>query len=247
VTPYDAAVEALLAFAAALLALRFAGDLLRRYRARRAPELAAWAASLLAYALASGALAWGAAAGWGEAAFRVYYLFGGLLTAPLLGLGSLLFAGRRWALPVALVYAGLAFGVALAEPLARPVGGSTIPEAQAHLDVFPARLLAIAGNSAGTLAVVGVAVWTVRRRPLGNALIVAGVAVAAVGSTLFGTGVASAGASIGVAALLLYGGFVAPGGRRSRLTARVAPDDDRAEHEHQQRREREENVASVGQ
>ena len=54
------------------------------------PELAAWSAALLAYAIASAALAWGAAAGWDTRAFRVYYLFGGLLTAPLLGLGSLL-------------------------------------------------------------------------------------------------------------------------------------------------------------
>ena len=38
-------MEALLAFAAALLAFRFAGDLAGRFRARRAPELAAWSAS----------------------------------------------------------------------------------------------------------------------------------------------------------------------------------------------------------
>jgi hypothetical protein len=92
-------VETLLAFAAALLSFRLAGQLARRYRARRAPEFAAWSGSLGAYALASAALAWGSAAGWDDRAFRVYYLFGGLLTAPLLGAGSLLLAGRRWALP----------------------------------------------------------------------------------------------------------------------------------------------------
>ena len=76
-------MEALLAFAATLLALRLAAALARRWRERRAPELAAWAASLTAYALASGALAWGAAAGWREESFRLYYVCGGLLTAPL--------------------------------------------------------------------------------------------------------------------------------------------------------------------
>ena len=50
-------------------------------------------------------------------AFRVYYLFGGLLTAPLLGLGSLLLTRRRWALWPALVYVGLAIGVAIAVPV----------------------------------------------------------------------------------------------------------------------------------
>jgi hypothetical protein len=200
-------VEALLAFAAALLAFRFAGDLARRYRERRRPELAAWSASLLAYAVASAALAWGAAAGWDGRSFRVYYLFGGLLTAPLLGAGSLLLLNRRWVVPPTLVYAGLAVGVALAEPLSGSVSGTSIPDAQAHLDLFPARLLAIVGNSVGTLAVIGVAVATLRRRPLANSLIVAGTAVAAAGSALAGLGAAETAAFVAVAAVLLYAGF----------------------------------------
>ena len=202
-------METLLAFAAALVSFRLAGELARRYRARRAPELAAWSGSLGAYALASAALAWGSAAGWDDRAFRVYYLFGGLLTAPLLGTGSLLLAGRRWALPLALLYTGLAVGVAVAAPLERPVSGSGIPEAQEHLALFPARILAIAGNALGTLAVVAVALATIRRRPLGNALILAGVATAAIGSGVAGLGVAETSAFVALAAILLYAGFVA--------------------------------------
>ena len=110
-------MEALLSFGAALVALRLAGSLVTRLRETRRPELAAWAASLGAYALAAAALAWGAAHGWDARSFRVYYLFGGLLTAPLLGAGSLLLSGRRWAAPVALVYAGLAIGTAVAVPV----------------------------------------------------------------------------------------------------------------------------------
>ena len=100
-------MEALLAFAAALVALRLAGRVAGRWRARRAPELLAWSGALFAYAVAAAALAWGAAHGWDARAFRVYYLFGGLLTAPLLGAGSLLIWRKRWAGPVALVYVGL--------------------------------------------------------------------------------------------------------------------------------------------
>jgi hypothetical protein len=201
-------VDPLLAFAAALLALRLAGDLASRYRARRAPQLAAWAGSLFAYAIASAALAWGSAAGWDETAFRVYYLFGGLLTAALLGAGSLLLIGQRWIVPVVLLYVGLAIGIAIAEPLTSPVAGETIPEAQQHLDFFPARLAAVLGNSLGTVAVVVVAVITIRRRPLANALIVLGVTVAAVGSGLSGLGVAETSAFIAAGALLLYFGFL---------------------------------------
>jgi hypothetical protein len=200
-------MEALLAFGAALLAFRLAGSLARRWRVTRAPQLAAWSASLLAYALASAALAWGAAAGWDETSFRVYYTCGGLLTAPLLGVGSLLLFGRRWAAPLGLVYAGLAIGVGLASPLTSPVAGTTIPEAQQHLDLFPERVLAIAANSLGTLAVVIVALATMRNRPVGNTLILAGVAAAAAGSAVAGLGVAQTAAFIALGVVLLYWGF----------------------------------------
>jgi hypothetical protein len=188
-------VEVLLSFGAALLSLRLAGALLRRHRL-------AWAAGLLAYAAAAGAMTWGVAHGWDEPSFRVYYLGGALLTAPLLGVGSLLLWARRWAAPVGLLYVGLACGVALASPVHGSFGDE-IPAAQDHLGWAP-RIVAIAGNSLGTLAVVIVAVATFRRRPLGNALILAGVAVAALGSALAGTGVAATSAFVALAAVLLY-------------------------------------------
>jgi hypothetical protein len=211
-------VQELLAFAAALLALRLGGDLVQRWRSRRAPELAAWAVALLAYAAACGALAWGAAAGWDDRVFRVYYLCGGLLTAPLLGVGSLLLSGRRWAAPIAFLYAGLAAGIALAVPLSTPVAGTSIPEAQEHLDFWPARLVAILGNSLGTLAVVVIALSTIRRRPAGNGLILAGVAVAAAGSAVAGLGAAPTAVFIAAAALLLYAGFLFSSGERVPLS-----------------------------
>ncbi len=203
-------MEALLAFVATLVSLRLSADLLRRYRDRPAPELLAWAAALGAFALGSAALAWGAAADWSNPAFRVYYLFGGLLAAALLGAGSLLRVGVRWVGPLTLVYIGLAVGIAIAVPLTAPVTGGSIPAAQAHLDLFPARVLAIAANSLGTIAAVTVAVMGLRRRPLGNALILAGLLVAALGSALAGTGEAESALFSAAAALLLYGGFVLP-------------------------------------
>jgi len=208
-------VEALLAFAASLVALRLAGALVRRWRATSRPELAAWAASLLSYSAACAALAWGAAAGWDGRVFRVYYLFGGLLSAPLLGLGSLLLVRARFTRVIGWLYAGFAIGVAVAVPITRPMEGSGIPAAQRHLDLLPARLLAIVGNSLGTLAVVGVALLTIRRRPLANGLILAGVAVAATGSAQTGLGEGGTAGLLAAAAILLYAGFVAPRSLRS--------------------------------
>lgn len=201
-------MEALVAFGAALLSLRLTALLARRRRETGRPELAAWTAALFAYAVACAALAWGAAAGWDSRAFRVYYLFGGLLTAPLLGVGSLLLYGWRRVAGPALVYLGLAVGIAISVPVHGTFGDS-IPAAQDHLDLMPARLVAIVANVTGTLAVIAVAIVTIRRRPLGNGLVLAGVAVAALGTALSGLGAAKTAVFVAIAALLLYGGFTA--------------------------------------
>jgi len=125
-----------------------------------------------------------------------------MLTAPLLGVGSLLLTGRRWATHGALLYTGFAIGVAVTMPLHGSFG-SGIPAAQDHLEWLP-RAVAIAANSLGSLTVVVVALATLRRRPLGNTLIIAGVAVAATGSGLSGLGVSGAGGFVLAAACLLY-------------------------------------------
>jgi hypothetical protein len=201
-------MDVLVPFAAALLSFRLAAELIRRWHRRRSPELLAWAVSLACFAAASAGLAWGAAAGWDDRAFRAYYLFGGLLTAALLGAGSLLRARVRLAGPLALLYAGLAIGVAVAMPIDPEVTGGAIPDASAHLDFIPARAVALVGNIGGTLAAVVVALTGLRRRPLGNASIIAGVVVAAVGSALAGLGEGGGSVFTAIAAVLLYAGFV---------------------------------------
>jgi hypothetical protein len=201
-------VDVLLSFAAALVSLRLAGPLVR---ARRY----AWAAGLASFAAACAAMAWGAAHGWDAPAFRVYYLAGALLSAPLLGFGSLSLAGRRWSAPLALAYAGLAVGIAAAMPVHGSFSGTNVPRAQDHVDVLP-RVVAIAGSSLGALAVIVVAVLTLRRRPLGNALVVAAVAAAAGASALTQTAVAAAAACFALAAALLYASVTASRARTTR-------------------------------
>jgi hypothetical protein len=201
-------VDVLFSFAAALVSLRLAGPLAR---ARRH----AWAAGLVSFAAACAAMAWGAAHGWDGPAFRVYYLAGALLSAPLLGLGSLSLAGKRWAEPLGLAYTGLAIGIATAMPVHGSLAGTSVPRAQDHVDALP-RVVAIAGSSLGALAVVVVAVLTLRRRPLGNALIVAAVAAAAGASALTQTAVAAAAACFALAAALLYASVTASRPRTTR-------------------------------
>jgi hypothetical protein len=200
-------VSALLGFAAALVALRLAGRLFSR---RSRPEMLIWAWSLAAYAVAAGAIAWGEAAQWDARAFRVYYAAGALLTAPLLGAGSLALAGLRRAGAIAFGYAGLAIGVALAMPVHGVFAAHGIPPAQDHLTFAPARLLAITANILGTAVVVAVALRSIRRRPRGNSLISLGVAAPAAGSGIAGLGAGGAAVGIAAGAALLYAGFVAP-------------------------------------
>ena len=164
-------------------------------------------------------MAWGAAHGWDARVFRVYYLAGGLLTAPLLGIGSLQLANRAGRRRSGSLWTGLAVGVAVAMPVHGQFA-SGIPAAQDHLDWLP-RAVAIAGNSLGTLAVVVVALATIRRRPLGNALILAGVSVAALGSAFAGLGVSAASGFALVAVVLLYLG-VEPRAARCSPTPRRA-------------------------
>jgi hypothetical protein len=191
-------VDVLLSFAATLVALRLTGLLLRRRHY-------AWAGGLGSFAVAAAAMAWGSAHGWDAYAFRVYYLAGALLSAPLLGIGSLALAGRRWAAPAGLLWSGLAVGVAAAMHVGGTFSGSAVPRAQDHVDVLP-RVLAIAGSSAGAVAVLAVAAVTVRRRPIGNALLVAAVAAAAAASALTQTAVSAAAATFALASALLYAG-----------------------------------------
>ena len=70
-------------------------------------------------------------------------------------------------------------------------------------------MIALVANTAGTLAAAGVAVATLRRRPLGNALVLGGIAAAALGSALTGLGVAESSALLLAAVALLYAGVVA--------------------------------------
>jgi hypothetical protein len=189
-------VDTLLSFAAALVSLRLAGRLLR---GGRYP----WAGGLLSFAAAAAMMAWGSSHGWDAPSFRVYYLAGALLSAPLLGFGSLQLAGVRRAGAACLLYVGLAVGVASAMPLHGTFGSTEVPRAQDHVDTWP-RVLAIAGSSLGALAVVAVALMTLRRRPRGNALLLGAVVAAGVASALTQTAVAAAAACFALASALLY-------------------------------------------
>jgi hypothetical protein len=184
----------LLPCVAAVASAAFATAVLRQYAARRRPYQLAWGIALSMFAAASLALTVGVAAGWTPLTFKLYYLFGAVLNVPWLALGTVeLLAGRTTR---RLYAAGLAAFtvlsvvlVALARITPADLAGRLLPEGKEFLPVA-VRVLAVVGNTVGTVIVVGGAVTSglamrarrdLRPRFEGNLLIALGVLLAAGG------------------------------------------------------------------
>ncbi len=184
----------LLPAVAAAASAAFAAAVLRQYAARRRPYQLAWGIALSMFAVASLALTAGVAAGWSPLTFKVYYLFGAVLNVAWLALGTVELLGRprvRRAYLAGLVVFTLAgvVLVALARVTAADVAGRLLPEGKEFMPVA-VRVMAVLGNTVGTLIVVGGAVTSglalrsrrdLRPRFEGNLLIALGVLLAASG------------------------------------------------------------------
>ncbi len=181
--PGLASIPALTAILAAVLAARLAGSVVRRRSAARA----LWAAGLAAAGIAAAAEAYGEADGYGVAAFKIYYLAGGCLAVALLGAGSIWRvigsqqrAALAGALCVALPAAAISVMVAETDPallVGATTGGPPVNAAlQGHAFIW-----AIALNTLGTLALVGVALAGLRDpgRRRAMAFLLAGLACTA--------------------------------------------------------------------
>ena len=155
--------KAALAAAATLVAVAFALCTFERFLARRRRHELAWTVALVMFALASACLWAGASNRWGEASFRLFFLFGAILNVPWLALGTIyLLGGRqrgdataRW-LAVASAFCG---GVILIAPLKGAIPAHELPQGRAVFGVLP-RVMAAAGSGVGALVVIGGAVWS---------------------------------------------------------------------------------------
>ena len=182
---------------AAAASAAFAVAVLRQYAARRRPYQLAWGIALSMFTVASLALTVGVVAGWTPVSFKLYYLFGAVLNVPWLALGTVeLLAGlavRRAYLAALAVFTLVSvILVALARVTAADLAGRLQPEGKEFLPVA-VRVLAVVGNSVGTLVVVGGAVASglamrsrrdLRPRFEGTLLIALGVLLAASGGVL---------------------------------------------------------------
>jgi hypothetical protein len=222
----DSAVLPLVtALLAGAMAARVAGSAAQRF----APAKPLWAVGLLLFAAASAAGAYGAADGWGEASFKVFYLAGACLCVAALGAGSAFLALPRALAYVVLGAAGTAAIAASVAVIGAPVDLDAI-RATSGLAAPPNAALggsgpvwAIAMNSLGTLLLIvgaGVSVWR-RRAPLANVVILTGVIVIGLAGTTTRMGDPAWFFAIQLVGLVILGTGVELAGRRSVSADRV--------------------------
>jgi hypothetical protein len=206
---------------ATVVSIGFAAQLGLRHRARPRPSTAAWLIGLLCYTVGVGCQALAELGVFGAALYRVWYLAGAFFVAAFLGVGSLYLAAppnlAGWAMR------GLAWASILVTPavMTAPLDLGRVDPHLLTGDGFPnyVRLLTPLFNAFGTLALVGVALWSALRLTPGGpsrrlwsvGLIALGSIVAASGATLLRLGVPGGfyfGQLIGVALMWLGFGLV---------------------------------------
>ena len=186
--------------AAAIVAIAFAASLGRRFARNPRIHLAMWCAALVMYALASLAVAAGAAVGWSRTLFEVYWILGAVLNVPLLAAGEVHLLRRGQVLDL-VVWILLAFVVAYTVAVTRgaeidpaalterlPSGKEVFGDASAahrlpQLISIPSYVILVAGAAWSA--------WRIRGRPelrarfTGTLLIAAGATITAAAGSAF--------------------------------------------------------------
>jgi hypothetical protein len=224
--------------AATLISAAFAYTVGMQYMRKRRPYLLAWCAALTIYALATLLEVVGAAGSWNLLIYRAYYFLAAILLVGVLGLGTIYLLGPRFAWfalgAMVVLAAGGFIAVVGAQLDAVPLHSSPVPP------TFPPRgnafnliavLIAATTNIAGTLVLVGGALWSAygfwrrggqRERAIANVLIAAGALVVAFATGLSRLGIYElfySGQAIGV--LIMFLGFLAASRVPSRATLGV--------------------------
>jgi len=229
-----------LAFVATAVATLFAQATLVRFTKDRRPQDLAWTISLAMFALASAALAAGVSTGWDNGLFRIFFLFGAVLTVPWLALGTVYLLvgkarGRRiqWCL---VFFSGLAAGVLFTAPIDGPIHGTTIPVGSDVFGAFP-RVLAAVGSGVSAVVIIAGALWSAwrfarsratpgnGRRAAANLLIALGTLMLSSGGLIQGVAGKDEAFVITLASgiMVIYAGFLVAAGASARRETSNAP------------------------
>ena len=218
---------------AALVSVVFTAALFRQWAQRRHLFQGLWTISLAMYALASFAMFLGVLNSWSAVEFRVYWLFGAVLTVPYLAVGeAYLLIKNGTVLRVLLTVLAMATVLSALVILSADVNTSVLEDSlPLGKDVFGQgsmayRLAQVFAYPAYIFVVAG-SVWSVskmrkspemRDRSAGTILIAVGATVVAIGSGV-GAGMNQPwlfAISLAIGVGIMFGGFLrASGARRS--------------------------------
>lgn len=175
----------------------FAVAVAMQYLRKRRPAQLAWAVGLLLFTVASlmGFLA--RSGGATEVEYRFFYLFGAITNVAWLALGTVYIVAPRYG-RVALAFVLALSAIAVYAVFAYPVDlAVAVDTGKGYPDGSLPRILAGIGSGAGSLVLIGGALWSAwvffrrrnqGRRALANAIIAVGVFIAAAGGTAAFTG-----------------------------------------------------------
>ena len=183
---------AIIPLVSSIVSLIFALTVLDQYFARRRSYQVVWAIGLLMYFIATGAEFWVEAGGLNETAYRLWYLFGAILVAAYLGVGTLYLLVPRRTAHIIMLVLGVISVYAVFKVFTVPLDLSGLDYLAGTAMPKEVRLMTPFLNSFGTLALVGGALYSAfvfwRRRfmphrVLSNVLIAIGAILPAVGGT----------------------------------------------------------------
>jgi hypothetical protein len=175
----------------------FAVAVALQYARKRRPSQLAWAIGLLLFAVAAfmGFLA--RSGGATDVEYRLFYLFGAIANVTWLALGTVFIVAPRYGRPALAVVLALC-AVAVYAVFASPVDiAVAVDTGKGYPDGSLPRILAAIGSGAGSIVLIGGALWSAAvflrrrnqgRRALANAVIAVGVFIVAAGGTVAFTG-----------------------------------------------------------
>jgi hypothetical protein len=175
----------------------FAVAVALQYMRKRRPSLLAWAIGLLLFTVASFMGFVARSGGATDVEYRLFYLFGAITNVAWLALGTVYIVAPRYgriALGIVLALSAVAVYAVFASPVDMAVAVDT---GKGYPDGSLPRILAAIGSGAGSLVLIGGALWSAwvffrrrhqGRRALANAVIAVGVFIVAAGGTVAFTG-----------------------------------------------------------
>ena len=158
-------MDSFLSFVAGFIGIIFFIEILNKAFQKKSPSLIFWAIAIGMYSFATIALGFGLYNGWNQLSFSIFYFFGGIATVPAFALGSAYLVFKKDSVHIAtgiyLLFVLSSIYSMIIAPEINLGNIEGIPEGRELYEISGPRLWAVLGNSIGSLALVGIAVFSV--------------------------------------------------------------------------------------